>query len=128
MKNNNKSNKPALRITKKFFVKTMNIIEKQMKHDWEFSDKLSDIYNCYVEPYDNYSMLGHLITILTETLEPHLNKCDDTMIEYFIYELDFGKKYKEGCYSVDNENVDISTTEKLYDHLLSEIDRLNNTK
>ena len=128
MKNNNKSNKPALRITKKFFVETMNIIEKQMKHDWEFSDKLSDIYGCYVEPYDNYPMLEHLITILTETLEPHLNKRDDAMIEYFIYELDFGKKYSEGCYSVDNENVDISTTEKLYDHLLSEIDRLNNTK
>ena len=128
MKNNNKSNKPALRITKKFFVETMNIIEKQMKHDWEFSNKLSDIYGSYVEPYDNYPMLEHLITILTETLEPHLNKRDDTIIEYFIYELDFGKKYGEGCYSVNHENVDISTTEKLYDHLLSEIDRLNNTK
>lgn len=41
-------------------------------------------------------------------------------ISYFIYELDYGKEYKEGCISDNNGVIDISTAEKLYDFLVSE--------
>ena len=42
-------------------------------------------------------------------------------ISYFIYELDYGKKYKDG-YVQDGKgnNIDISTAEKLYDYLIKE--------
>ena len=41
-------------------------------------------------------------------------------ISYFIYELDYGREYHEGCMSGKNGNVDISTPEKLYDFLMAE--------
>lgn len=42
------------------------------------------------------------------------------IISYFIYELDFGREYREGCVSDNNGNIDISTPEKLYDLLMAE--------
>lgn len=41
-------------------------------------------------------------------------------ISYFIYELDYGKEYREDCVSDKNGNNDISTPEKLYDYLMKE--------
>lgn len=41
-------------------------------------------------------------------------------ISFFIYELDFGREYREGCVSDKNGNIDISTPEKLYDLLMAE--------
>lgn len=41
-------------------------------------------------------------------------------ISYFIYELDYGKEYQDGCVSDSNGNIDISTPEKLYDFLMTE--------
>ena len=41
-------------------------------------------------------------------------------ISYFIYELDYGREYREGCVSDKNGNIDISTPEKLYDYLMKE--------
>lgn len=41
-------------------------------------------------------------------------------ISYFVYELDYGREYREGCVSDKNGNIDISTPEKLYDYLMAE--------
>ena len=41
-------------------------------------------------------------------------------VSYFIYELDYGREYREGCVSDNNGNIDISTPEKLYDLLMAE--------
>lgn len=38
-------------------------------------------------------------------------------ISYFIYELDYGNDYQEGCISDENGNIDFSSPEKLYDYL-----------
>ena len=40
---------------------------------------------------------------------------------YWVYELDYGKKYTKGCAGVDDKPIDISTSEKLYDFLISEM-------
>ena len=43
-------------------------------------------------------------------------------ISYFIYELDYGRDYEEGCITdQDGNNIDFSTAEKLYDYLNSNI-------
>ena len=48
---------------------------------------------------------------------------DTDMISYFIYELDYGKKYKAGCVLDENMNeIDLSTPEKLYDYLVQDIE------
>ncbi len=48
-------------------------------------------------------------------------------ISYFIYELDYGREYQEGCVSDNNGNIDISTPEKLYDYLMTEFTIKNNS-
>jgi hypothetical protein len=42
-------------------------------------------------------------------------------ISYFIYELDFDEKYKDGCVTFDGKNIDISTAGKLYDYLVGNL-------
>lgn len=45
-------------------------------------------------------------------------------VSYFIYELDYGKEYRQGCITDEKgENIDISTPEKLYDYLVSEYEK-----
>ena len=40
-------------------------------------------------------------------------------IEYFIFELDYGRKFKMGMARDDmGDNIDLSTAEKLYDYLM----------
>lgn len=38
-------------------------------------------------------------------------------ISYFMYELDFGKKYKPGSITSGDEQIDLSDAGKLYDYL-----------
>lgn len=44
----------------------------------------------------------------------------DNVINYFVYDLDFGKDYKEGCFTEADgvTSIDISTVDKLYDYLI----------
>lgn len=47
----------------------------------------------------------------------------ESWISYFIYELGFGEKYKEGCATEkDGTIIDISSTEKLYDFMVKEME------
>lgn len=45
-------------------------------------------------------------------------------VSYYIYELDYGKEYRQGCISDERgENIDMSTPEKLYDYLVLEYEK-----
>ena len=105
-------------ISKELFIETINSIENQLKLDWENSDKLSEVYHSYVEPYDNSLLLNQLLSILNYNFGIDKNKCEHgTDIEYFIWELDFGKKYSEGCYSIHGESIPLATAEDLWNLL-----------
>lgn len=41
-------------------------------------------------------------------------------ISYFIYELDYGKDYRDGDVMDENRVINLSTPEKLYDYLVEE--------
>ena len=44
-------------------------------------------------------------------------------IDYFVYELDYGRKYKPGMISEnDGTEIDLSTSEKLYKYLVERMD------
>ena len=38
-------------------------------------------------------------------------------ISYFMYELDYGRDYQDGCITEDGVNIDFSSADKLYDYL-----------
>ena len=44
------------------------------------------------------------------------------IIDYWVYDLDYGKKYKDGCITeADNTNIILKTSEDLYDYLIKEM-------
>ena len=58
-------------------------------------------------------------SIVVKLLEKLMEDQGDD-IGYFIYELDYGREYEEGCITdQDGNNIDFSTAEKLYDYLNS---------
>lgn len=57
-----------------------------------------------------------IVTLLEKIMRDSYNN-----ISYFIYELDYGRKYKPGIITDSNgENLNFSTEEKLYDYLVKE--------
>ena len=106
-------------ITKKLFIETIEVIKRKM----EFNDKFYDIFK---EVCDGGGILkdsfviDHLIQILHNEFGIVRKKAYDSDIEYFIYDLDFGTKWTSTSYTEkDGTPIDISTSEKLYDYLVS---------
>lgn len=100
-------------LTKNDFVNYMNEIQNAYDVDCSI-DEIA--YNKGIQFQSNISQLGDVaINLLTKIMHDDLKH-----IEYFIYELDFGRLYQEGDFLDENDNpVDISTPEKLYDYLIS---------
>ena len=97
----------------------MSVIEtvKKIENHHKYLDELNDLYKKYdkeIETYD-FSLEDMLIRVLQESF-----KDKGEWISYCIYELDFLKKYKEGCVTESDEkaNIDLSDWSKVYEFLL----------
>ena len=110
-------------MNKQLFIETIEALQKQMEFDKECNKAFSTILpDCFITGYDNNLIIGKLIDILKEMTGDHKDS-GLSWVEYFIYDLEFGKKYKKGCASYkDGSDIDLSTTEKLYEFLLKEND------
>ena len=103
-------------ISKKLFVETINELQKQFKHD----DKCSNAFKIilpedYVSAYDNHWIQNALIKLLQIQFDDK-----GSWIEYFIYDLNFGKEYKGVCVTDENGiNIKLSSAGKLYDFLIA---------
>lgn len=106
-------------ITRELFIESIGEIEKQFIHDNKCSDAFSVILPFdFVSAYDNHWVTNQLVEILKLAMNDN-NK--DSWIEYFIWELEFSKKYKVGCASMeDGSNIDLSNAGKLWDFLTDE--------
>ena len=93
----------------------------------DLQDKIQDLFR---DNIDNQEMdfmnagsicVGHE-TIVVQLLKNMFNNTDT--ISYWLYELDYGRKYKKGCFKDENgKKIDISTPEKLYDYLVKEMEK-----
>lgn len=106
-------------ISKDKFVEIIN----RLKNYNNLQDKINDLFKENIDNKEMDFMNAGSICIGHENVVVYLleRMFDADMISYFIYELDYGKKYKDG-YVQDGEgnNIDISTVEKLYDYLIKE--------
>lgn len=102
-------------MTKELFIETIAEIEKQKIHDRKCSDAFQVILpHDYVSGYDNGYVREQLIKLLKiATNDNH----KDSWIEYFIWELDFGRLYKEGCVKILDKNFTLKTASDLWDLL-----------
>jgi transcription elongation factor GreA-like protein len=103
-------------ITKELFIESIKMIQKQYEIDSECSKAFKKLLpNDYVSGYDNnnlYSQLIKILQILTKDDE------QNSWIDYYIWELEFGKKYKDGHVILDNVHYELITPEDLYELLV----------
>ena len=91
------------------FLKILNDLETEINR----LQKLSEL---------GLELENKLIVTIFEMLNAHFslkkNEYIGTDLEYFIFELDFGKKYKDGCFiDANGKNIDLSSAENLYKYL-----------
>ena len=98
-------------LTKERFCKTI----RQIQEVYDYSDKLNHFFEenhidgYLYEPTCIEQALGLLAFIFDDK---------DQWIDYWVYELDFGRRYKEGMITYSNgENISLETAEELYELL-----------
>ena len=109
-------------ITKEEFIKIIDALKETNDFVDEVNSKARNLRDSIMSDFFNASSLSiSFEDIVVKLLE---NMFDDTdMISWWIYELDFGKKYKRGCIKDCNgKNINVSTAEKLYDYLVKEME------
>ena len=90
-------------LTKERFCKTI----RQIQEVYDYSDKQNHIDGYLYEPTCIEQALGLLAFIFDDK---------DQWIDYWVYELDFGRRYKEGMITYSNgENISLETAEELYE-------------
>jgi hypothetical protein len=80
-----------------------------VKNSFNKLDKILDVMPSSVlkDLYDE------LFTIILKLLEIHFNDIN-CWISYWVFDLDFGKKYKPGMVKIGKEEVSLKTIEDLY--------------
>lgn len=95
-------------LSKKSFVEAI----KSIKDSYEWDNRFNSLAEggCYCNP-----LADVLIKILNEAIG--VDTKDFDTISWWCYELDFGKKGVE-CVRIDNDTIDITSPEELYDYLI----------
>lgn len=106
-------------LTKEEFIHFMDQIKKTSKRDDELSVAIEKACNRDCRVIGLYSEeISTMISLLSLAMGVELHR-DGNIIEYFIWDLDFGEDYKEGCYTEEDDTpIDISMAEKLYDYIV----------
>lgn len=101
---------------KELFVDTMNKIKSLAQEQEAFNDMLRRIDDNFGGGYIHHKS----ISILEELLSKLMNDQWDN-ISYWMWELDFGDKYVDGCVTeADGTIIKLQTPEELYDFIMSE--------
>lgn len=101
---------------KELFVETIEAIEKQYRHDEKCGEAFRTILpNDFVTGYDTHWLQNQLVKLLQIAMN---DEHKDSWIEYFIWELDFGKKYYDRCATNrDGSPIDLSSAGAFWDYL-----------
>ena len=107
-------------ISKKEFVEIINKLKQVNDFVEETNNNARKLHDVIVSDFFNASSLSiSHENIVVKLLENMFND-DDGIIGWWLYELDYGGKFRKGCFSDENGDIDVSTAEKLYDYLYNE--------
>ena len=101
-------------LEKNVFLEVTKAIQDSHELNHRLSESLEDLVDGY-PVITNTNVLEEALVGLVESLYGS----DD--YSYWLYELDFGKEWEDGAYTINGEGIDISTVEKLYDFLESRV-------
>ncbi len=107
-------------LSKKKFVEIIEKLRKVNDFVDEVNNKARQLDDAIISDFFNASSLSiSHENIVVELLEEMFN-ADDTL-SWWLYDLDYGRKYEDGCIQdKEGNNIDLSTVEKLYDYLIKE--------
>ncbi|MCO5250760.1 MAG: hypothetical protein M9949_04975 [Candidatus Kapabacteria bacterium] len=113
----NKESIGTLVFTKELFIETINEIEKQHRHDQKCSEAFETILSIgnIVSNYDNHYLQNQLVKIIQIAMN---DNDEHSWIEYFMWELDFGNGYFEGCVILGDRCFELKTASDLWDLLI----------
>lgn len=105
-----------MKISKELFIESINAIKQQSELDSKCTDAFRTILQQdYISGYDNSVVVGQMIKLLEELTGDKKEPVAGSWIEYFIYELDFGSKYKKGdVRGKDGTIIPLATSEDLW--------------
>lgn len=106
-------------ISKKEFVDIINRLKEVNDFVDNTNDNARKLHDAIVSDFFNASslMISHE-GIVVQLLKNIFNLQDDDTLTWWLYEKDYGRKFKIGDFSVGVIDVDLSTPEKLYDYLV----------
>lgn len=109
--------KGNIEINKDKFIEIINNLEKQYEHDRKCSDAFSIILpNDYISLYDNGLLFSTIIDFLKEAFDDNISNSN---IEYYIYELNFGKEEMSAtAVTIDDKTFSLTNAEGLYNLLM----------
>jgi len=105
-------------ISKQEFIDIINKLKEVRDFVDEVNTKARKLNDAIMSDFYNSSSLSiSHENIVVRLLENMFN--DKDIISWWIYELDYGRKYIKGCFQDANGlDIDVSTAEKLYDYLI----------
>lgn len=111
-------------ISKEKFVTIINKLKTTDDFVNEINDKTRQLRETLDDPFidffDGNSLFVAHTDLVVKLLENMFN--DSDMISWWIFEMNYGRDYKDGyVQDCDGNNIDISTVEKLYDYLVAEM-------
>lgn len=107
-------------LNKKDFVACINKIQDVDRKIETISDVLRE--NCPESIYWPPSLHGQLIEVLKKIFRE--DGKEFSFIEYYIYDLKYGKEWCEDSVSIDGKPITLKTPEDLYEALLDEMNRM----
>ena len=103
-------------MTKELFIESIDAIEKQYRHDQECSEAFRVILpDDHISLYDNHRLNNQLTKVLQIAMDDE-NK--DSWIEYYMWELDFGKDWKKGYITIKDKDVPLQNAGNLWNLLI----------
>lgn len=105
-------------ITKQEFIEIIDKLKEVNDFVNETNDKARKLNDAIISDFFNAASLSiSHENLVVRLLENMFN--DKDILAWWIYDLDYGRKYKDGCITEHNGDIiDISTAEKLYDYLI----------
>ena len=104
-------------ISKEVFVNIMHRLEaldsKMDRADAALKELSPDFCGLYIP---------EIVDLVVDTLREVFNDNKHDSIGYFVYELDFLRRFHMGSVTVNDEPIDLSTWDKVYDFLIERME------
>lgn len=108
-------------MNKEIFLNTIAFIQELNQEQHQFNDLMRTIDDNFGGGYIHHKAINYLSTLLAELSN---DECEE--IDYWMWELDFGEKYYDGCITrEDGSIIKLKTAEDLYNLILEDNNQVN---